>query len=167
MKGLRWGAMAGTVIAATAVVVLSAVPSVKSIVSGDQVLTEVGDGELVIARGAELQFRHLNPAGEQAGVQGVGGYTRPPTLNEAHAFDVVRGGEELSLVAGPVHGNANRVLIETDDGPQVSAHLVESHGLRWFWAELPRLERLPYVVAYDVDGERLDETIAPHENDGS
>lgn len=92
---------------------------------------------------------------------GVSEYTRPVTLDEAVAFSVPRDGDDATLLAGPVDEEARAVRVESVDGEAVDATLDAAHGLTWFWATLPGSQSVSGIIAYDADGDVVDEYTLP------
>lgn len=121
-------------------------------VARDRVLVEGQDWQLTVTRGPALQFR------EGGSTSGISSYTRPVTLNEAATF-VTKDG--TTLFAGPVTDDAAKVTVATTDGGESQAELVASHGMTWFWVQLPGNLTATRFVAHDEAGAAVDESTLP------
>jgi hypothetical protein len=129
---------------------------------GEQVLAEGRNWTLVITPRQELWLRRPGSAST------VSDYTRPVTLNEASTFAVRRSGGFVTLVAGPVHEDAEEVVIETERGAATDARLLTAHDTQWFFAEVPGRSAISAISAHAEDGEVVDEyTLPPMPPDGS
>lgn len=109
--------------------------------------------------GPELQLRFEQVGAD--GARGVSDYTRPVTLNEVSAFRVNRDGHDITLVAGPIHEDAEDVEIASVDGAAADATLDAAQGFTWFWTDLPGSQQVAAITAYNADGEVLDEYTLP------
>ncbi len=124
-----------------------------SFVARDRVLAEGQDWQLSVVAGPKLQFR------EGQATSGADSYTRPVTLKEASTFVTQDGG--TTLVAGPVSDKATEVTVATRDGGTAQTELVVSHGLTWFWVQLPGTHEAVGIVAQDEGGAVVDEVALP------
>jgi hypothetical protein len=121
---------------------------------GSRVLANGEGWQLAVVGGAELQFRQ----GPKS-TSGVSDYTRPVTLNEAHAF--YPEGQAMTVVAGPVTDEAQKVVVTVEGGEKSSADLTSSHGLQWFWVVLAGQQTVVGIVARDDSGAVVDEYTHP------
>jgi hypothetical protein len=122
---------------------------------GDEVLAEGSRWTLLVTPQQELELRRPNA------VSGASAWTRPLTLNEASAFKVARGGEAVTLVAGPVHEDAAEVVVETLEGAAAEATVLSAHELQWFFAEMRGTVRVSAITARDANGQVVDEYTLP------
>ena len=123
--------------------------------SGEVQLTRADDWRLVVTRSQELAVVYAN------GRSGAGDFTRPPTLNEAGAHFLHRDGRPVTVVAGPVDGQATGVFVRTVEGVQAEAQIVEAYGMHWFWTELPGEVRPAELIATDAEERIVDEFTLP------
>ena len=148
----------GTVSPSRAFVFVVAVIAVLGLLAGcglvarDRVLVEGQDWELAVTRGPALQFRQGDSTA------GASSYTRPITLNEASTFVTEDG---TTLFAGPVTDEAAKVIVATQDGGEAQAELVDSHGMTWFWVQVPGEQAATGFVAEDEAGAVVDESTQP------
>jgi hypothetical protein len=125
---------------------------------GDDWQLEVGDGGNS-PEGPNLRFQSERE--DRSVLNQISEYTQPVTLDEATSFEVRRDGEDATLVAGPVHDDTEEVTVGSVAGERADAEIEAAHGLTWFWAELPGPQQVSAIIAYDGDGEILDEYTLP------
>ena len=118
----------------------------------DRVLVEGRDWQLAVGSGPELQFRDGDSSAR------TDRYTRPVALDESSTFLTSDG---TTLFAGPVSDDAAKVTVATTDGGESPTELVVSHGLTWFWVQLPGELTAAGFVAHDAAGAVVDAYTAP------
>lgn len=91
----------------------------------------------------------------------TGGFTNPPTLNEAGTWGLKDSGRTFTLITGPVASSVRSVEVATTDGQGLDAHLRQVARSWVFVAEADGLVGIADIVARDGSGEVVDRWTLP------